>query len=495
MGPTLLNTDVIEASDKLLAFSHRLADRLISETREKSVVFSPLSVASALQLLVLGARGRTHEELTQLLGYQLTAASSEAIHNDYERLIGQLLASNSNLNDPEIDHFVRLSNALFVQQGFSLRPDYKAVVQSVYRGEIFSLDLHASSAVKQVNKWVEESTNGKVREIITRPVDPLTKVLIASSVYFNAKWKTTFFEDMTKKRPFWIEGRDRPSVQVDMMAIGGKFPYADVPEYDCRILGLPYKNSTSTMFIVIPNNSSVQAVKNLHSRLSAQAINQMIRSMEIKTAIGFLPKMQLTSTIDLHRELARSGVTSLFDPVRADLGLIAGDSEEGQFQVPFGQSFGGNFVRPAGVVPLQHKQQQQHEPTHFQQNLEDSLIFTRFNNEEAADDEKTQSRSKRSSYKSESVDGKSVNPLPLRMKDFVLNKRITKENKLNKKSVRHRRQLLSSSLDHLRALDRIRSQGNIRNPGLFANEIVHKVDLTINEKGTEGGAGKYILRD
>lgn len=487
MGPTHLNqNEVVESSRKLLGFSHRLADKLLSTTTEKSLVFSPLSIAGALQLLVLGARGRTYQELTQLLGYD-AFATSEAIHNDFERLIGQLLASNTNLNDPEVDHFVRVANALFVQEGYSLRPEYRNVVQAVYRADTFSVDFKTPAVVALANKWVAESTNGKVKEILSRQLDASTRMLVASTVYFNAKWKTTFYEDMTKSRRFWLEGRDNPPVQVEMMALGGKFPHYEASEYDCQILALPYKNSTSTMFLILPNHSSSAALRALHHRLSADAINQMISNMTMKSAIVFLPKMHLTSSIDIHREISSLGVTSLFDPHSADLGLISSAVDHIQ-SVAGGavQSFAQGVL--SAVQPIS-------QPIHNPQDLDKFLIFSRFNDDhqgmEQQSDANPHTRQRRNTYKSASVDGKSQDPLA--MKDFILRKRIMKESKLNKKSIRHRRQILSgiNPFESLRALDRLRGL-NERNPGLFANEIVHKVDLVINEKGTEGGAGKQL---
>lgn len=444
------------------------------------MVFSPLSIAGALQLLVLGAKGRTYQELTQLLGYD-QFATSEAIHNDFERLIGQLLASNTNFNTPEVDHFVRVANALFIQEGLSLRPEYRDVIQSIYRADTFNVDFGTPAVIGLANKWVAESTNGKVKEILNRPIDSNTKLLIASTIYFNAKWKTTFYEDMTKKRDFWLEGRDNPPVKVEMMALGGKFPHYEAPEYDCQILALPYKNSTSTMFVILPNHSSSAAVRDLHHRLSADAINQMISKMTMKTSIVFLPKMHLTSTIDIHRQISSLGVTSLFDPLAADLGLISSSAQAIQ-NIASGavQSFGQGVLN--AVQPItQH--------IHNPPDLDKFLIFSRFNEESMGQMEANQHmRQKRNTYKSVSVDGKSEDPLA--MKDFILRKRIMKESKLNKKSIRHRRQILSgiNPFESLRALDRLRGL-NDRNPGLFANEIVHKVDLVINEKGTEGGAG------
>lgn len=501
LGPTLLNTNVIDFSTRVLGFAHKLADKLFEEQQQQpsNIVFSPLSIAGALQLIILGARGRTHDELTQLFGYQPQQqqqhqVTSAASHRDFGQLIGSLIASNSNLNSPEVDHFVRVANALFVDQGFSLRPDYKAVVQSIYRAETFSVDFRSPLLAQQANKWVEEATSGKIRDILTRPLPEETKMLVASTVYFNAKWKNTFFEEMTKKKSFWLQGRGNGEpVQVDMMAIGGKFPFYDAPEFGCKVLALPYKNSTSHMFLLVPNESSPAAVRNLHRQLSAESINQMIAKMTVKTSILLLPKMHLTATINLQRELAGLGVRSLFDPHSSDLGLLAENGGAGAYSPVAGVSGGGGGNDGAGFAghsqnfspfPTLINPQQQSQQHQFQ--LEDGLIFSRFNDDDSmTNGESMKMRSKRNTYKAASLNGKSQDPL--NMKDFVLRKRITKENKLNKKAIRHRRQV-----DALQALDNLRTGSSSQNPGLFANEIVHKVDLVVNEKGTEGGAGLWI---
>lgn len=469
----MLNTQHIETSDRLLNFAQRLADRLLSNpssSTEKSLVFSPLSVGGALQLLLLGARGQTYNELTQLFGYS-QSASSAVIHQDFERLIGQLVASNSNLGATaeEVDHFVQVANALFLDSGFTLRPDYRTVVLSVYRAETFTVNFKSESVVQEVNQWVADRTRGKITEILSQRPAESTKMMIASTIYYNARWKTTFYESLTKPRDFWLEGRSRDPIKVDMMALGGKLPFYNAVEHDCRILALPYKNTTSAMYILLPNNSSRSALMNLHRRMNADVINGMIKKMVVSTSIVFLPKMHLTSSTDISQELAGFGVRSLFNPSSADLALIASDNSQTGSQL-----FGGSIQKNISSYP-----------SHLER-YEDVLIFSRFNEE---GETMNKQRNKRNTYKVGSQDRKSEDPL--RMKDFVLRKRITKENKLNKKGLRHKRQVGGIG-QALQSLDNQR-YGSMINPGLFATEIRHKVDLIVNEKGTEGGAGEFAF--
>lgn len=77
----------------------------------------------------------------------------------------------------------------------------------------------------------------------------------------------------------------------------------------------------------------------------------------------------------------------------------------------------------------------------------------------------------------------------LRLKDFVLNKRITKTNPGKKYRIKRD----TNSYDSIKKLDILRKETNLKNPGWFADDVLHKVDLTINERGTEGGAATGLF--
>lgn len=47
-------------------------------------------------------------------------------------------------------------------------------------------------------RWVNEKTLGKIPEIISSPLPPSTKAVIASALYFKALWERTFMDGATK---------------------------------------------------------------------------------------------------------------------------------------------------------------------------------------------------------------------------------------------------------------------------------------------------------
>lgn len=304
-----------------------------------------------------------------------------------------------------------------------------------------------------------------------------------------------------------------------MMAHGGSFPFYDAVEYDCRILALPYRRNLSTMYIILPNNSNRNRVRQLQSYLTADKIEDMISKMEWKTSIILFPKMHITNKVDLKKTFEKMGLNSLFDERRSDLSLISngyealsgGHNEQKTIQPT-------NFPASAGFSTVNNGfAAQDYSASLYDSNKfsaggysqvrdddDEPFFFSRHGEDEEAsnvtssespksetttkveEDTKTERRKRNVSYKVPSSVFKSEPTLTF--KDYVLSKRIMK-GKSDKKRLRQRRQIDSSA--SLKNLDRLRnelSQGAGQNPGLFATEILHKVDLTINEKGTEGGA-------
>lgn len=223
----------------------------------------------------------------------------------------------------------------------------------------------------------------------------------------------------------------------------GKFPHYYDPESDCEILGLPYKQNVTTMYVILPKNSNAEKLKAAQKILTAERIEYLISQMTIKTAVILFPKMHLTSGHCLKSSLQDLGLRTLFDPKLSDLSVI---SEGHQ-----------HATRSSG----------QTQPTSFDPTQQ--LLFGRMSEDESK-------KAKRDvSYKT----GSSNKENPLTMKDFLIRKRIVKKNE-GKKLRRSRRQYRPFSAERL---DVIRHMKGLRNPKLFAEEVLHKVDLTVNEKG------------
>lgn len=61
-----------------------------------------------------------------------------------------------------------------------------------------------------------------------------------------------------------------------MMAQGGHFPFYESKEDDCRIIGLPYRKNLTTMFVILPNNSTRQRLRQLQGSALKFSIFQIL---------------------------------------------------------------------------------------------------------------------------------------------------------------------------------------------------------------------------
>lgn len=265
-----------------------------------------------------------------------------------------------------------------------------------------------------------------------------------------------------------------------MMPLAITTPHYDSVEYDCQIIALPYKRRLTTMFIILPNNSNRQRLREFQANMSADKIDEMIAKMEYKISVISIPKMHMISTLNLKTVFDEMGVHTLFRQGQSDLSLISSGIEAIQNDEP--QVTAWNPLPPYPG---------------FQKDSEDVFIFSRTGAENGANSTKSRKVRSAVTYKASSEFHQSQEPL--RLKDLVLGKRITKSYPRKKTVSRGRRQTSIASdtneaIASLMELDALRSSSHrnrLQNPGLFADEIIHKIDLTINEKGTEGGAVTY----
>lgn len=104
---------------------------------------------------------------------------------------------DSNLQ--QSNQHISIANGIFVQNGYSIRQDFIDGIQSTYKSTVQRLDFQHKSelSTRYINRWIEEKTEGKIREIFSSSLDESTRIVIASALYFNALWERTFFEGAT----------------------------------------------------------------------------------------------------------------------------------------------------------------------------------------------------------------------------------------------------------------------------------------------------------
>ncbi|GMS80780.1 hypothetical protein PENTCL1PPCAC_2955, partial [Pristionchus entomophagus] len=162
-----------------------------SSPPSQSFVLSPFSFNTALSILHDGANGATKEELTNLL---LNGCTPSDVTDFYSNLAQSLPSTN------ETGVAFKSANRFYVDNEISLKVDYQNRIVNKYGVEVMEIDLcETDEAAKEINEFVNEATNGKIKDVI-KPDDisGLPAVFI-NAIYFNGKWKYPFKSSSTYK--------------------------------------------------------------------------------------------------------------------------------------------------------------------------------------------------------------------------------------------------------------------------------------------------------
>ena len=97
----------------------------------------------------------------------------------------------------------------------------------------------ADKAVIQINGWVADNTNQKIREIVPRDaVDELTKLILVNAIYFKGDWNKKFDPKLTKEDNFHVSTTE--SVRASLMHMSkAKVVYGVNQQLNCQVIELP----------------------------------------------------------------------------------------------------------------------------------------------------------------------------------------------------------------------------------------------------------------
>lgn len=213
---------------------------LMRKTPGENVFISPYSIHSALCMAWSGARGGT------------AAAMAATMHvSKWAR--PHLMDGCSELRQglSSSDSLVRLdiANSLWSRQGLPLKPEFKAGVEKYFDGRAEALDFGSPQALRTINGWVNEKTNGKIERIIER-IPPDAALYLINAVYFKGIWQRQFDKALTQDREFHLAGGR--SKKMPFMRQDGEYQYLRGEGFQAA--RLPYGSGRFAMYLFLPDN-------------------------------------------------------------------------------------------------------------------------------------------------------------------------------------------------------------------------------------------------
>uniref|UniRef100_A0A668AZZ9 Serpin B6 n=1 Tax=Myripristis murdjan TaxID=586833 RepID=A0A668AZZ9_9TELE len=296
-------------SEANTAFCLALFKQLDEDKKSSNVFYSPLSISSALAMVMLGARANT---ATQILHRSPVPAltlicfdcpqclkAQDDVHVKFSKLIKEL-------NKARAPYSLSLANRLYGDQSYQFVEGFLADTKKHYDAELESVDFKTSAETARINinSWVEKQTQGgSDTQTLTH-----TLLVLVNAIYFKGNWDRKFDADLTKDAQFklnkvTLHNINTVCVTVKTHCVG-------------QILELPYKGKDLSMLIFLPKEMEDDTTDaNLIGDFVEWTQPHMMDTVEVQVG---LPRFKMEESYDLKDILTRMGMVDAFDVRMSD---------------------------------------------------------------------------------------------------------------------------------------------------------------------------------
>jgi len=200
---------------------------------------------------------------------------------------------------------LHVANALWGQKGFTFLEPFLRLTRENYGAGLRTVDFRtqAEAARLTINKWVEEQTREKIKDLLQRGV---------------LNGQSPFKKRATRERPFTL--LDGTVIKAPTMHQTAHFAYAEAD--DVQVLEMPYKSGKAAMVILLPKKKD--GLPALEKALNAAALAGWLEGLQRQQVAVSLPKVETTCTFELKPTLSAMGMSDAFLWPAADFSGMTG---------------------------------------------------------------------------------------------------------------------------------------------------------------------------
>lgn len=283
----------------------RLLDAASKASPAENVLLSPFGLQQCYGMMAAGAGERTAAELRDVLALDASGI----------REIGAARASISGSGDK-----FKSFNIIAVDRKYRLRKNFMEQAEKFFDARLLTADFsRPADAAALLNGLIRKNTGGMFERVFDDTELDNSAMLLLDLLSFKDRWQTPFDREMTAEKPF--RSASGSAQRAEMMRGILFLPYYN----DGEIHGITmnYRDRRFRMTVLMPVSDKVPLTA-VTEKLAKNGFAGMIGNFaETRRTDVWLPKLALSSEIDLKKLLTGVGMTALFDPRRSDLDGIA----------------------------------------------------------------------------------------------------------------------------------------------------------------------------
>jgi serpin B len=290
------NPATCELTDANGDFAIALFKQLNGEEPDDNIFISPFSISTALTMTANGAAGQTFDDMRSTL--EIEDLEMASVNTSYKQLLEVIPGL-----DPATK--VKLANSIWPKIGYPVLESFLEINANYFNSEVVPVDFKDPAVIGQVNQWIEDHTDGLLKETL-KELPPDVVMLLINAIYFKGTWQTQFEPDNTHTANFYAAAGPE---EVDMMHI----PEADFPYFQndlFQAIDLPYGDSIFSMSVFLPKDG--HTVGDVITALTPETWDQWTNAFVTQPVSLYLPKFEMEYRKGLKRTLSDMGMAIAF---------------------------------------------------------------------------------------------------------------------------------------------------------------------------------------
>lgn len=228
-----------------------------------------------------------------------------------------------------------LANSVWLDNGLRYNQDTMDTLAEHYYTDVYRGNLQGRRTGRAIGDWLNGNTGRMLKSNVDDlNVDPMTVMLLYSTVYYQAKWSSEFSKAMNTDGRFHAPNGDVDCTYMNKKHLQTNYYWAE--DFGAIRLGL---KDGSVMWLMLPDEDKttddVLFSQELPGMIFANGALDQENSKYMLVNLS-IPKFDIRASGDLKDDLKAMGITDVFSPETADFsGTLYGHKDFGDNFAPY----------------------------------------------------------------------------------------------------------------------------------------------------------------
>lgn len=278
-------------------FAYDLYRAQANKYPNSNLFMSPLTLATALSSISLGAGQRTESLIHRSLYYDLL--NDADIHATYKELLTSLSSNSKGWKS---------ITRVMLERRLKQRLEFVTQLEKYYGYKPKVLAGNSRLDVAEANDFVQKKTDNKILKFF-KDMPASVSILLLGAAYFKGQWIHKFNPRETVLRDFHLD--EKTSVSVPMMSASNlPVRYGLDSDFNCKIVQLRLTGEVSIMFFL--PLTVTQNLTLIEEGLTSEFVHDIDKALQSVTLTLSIPKLKVDYAADLGDTLQEMKLQPLF---------------------------------------------------------------------------------------------------------------------------------------------------------------------------------------